>query len=308
MENEKMKSTGVFLLAICAVIFCVSGTVSAACPSMDMAGDDCRVDLADFAVFAEQWLTVYDDTDLALMASQWLTEGTYDITWVSVFEAGFTGDMSKYEITNAQFAYYLNAALASDDIIVSGDYVVGANGSNSGTDFLDQNYYLLTGPGYTDDGITNGGAGRINWTGSTFTVDAGFEDHPVTYVSWYGATAFAGYYGWRLPTELEWQAVADYDGTYSYGCGTEATHSMANYRGSTHPYGTTAVGTYGPFGYGMCDMAGNVWEWTNSTYGRVYFVIRGGAWGSTLNYCNVLYQDYDDPYGVSHGYGFRVCR
>ena len=43
----------------------------------------------------------------------------------------------------------------------------------------------------------------------------------MTYVTWYGATAICNYYGYRLPTELEWQAVADYEGEFNYGCGID---------------------------------------------------------------------------------------
>ncbi len=79
--------------------------------------------------------------------------------------------------------------------------ISGVAGSNAGVDFSGQVYYDLAGLGQRADGILYGGAARINWTGSVFTVDAGFENHPVTYVSWYGAAAFAADYGWRLPTE-----------------------------------------------------------------------------------------------------------
>ncbi len=237
-----------------------------------------------------------------------------DITWVSINDPGvsgyegFIGDMSKYETTNAQYCQYLNAALASGDIVVSGTYVNGASGSNSGEDFAGQNYYRLDGPGYTSNGATNGGAARINWTGSSFTVDSGFENHPVTYVSWYGATAFAAYYGWRLPTEWEWQAVADYDGSYAYGCGTSINNSIANYLNSTHPHGTTPVGQYGTFGYGVADMAGNVWEWTNSIYSGSYRVLRGGSWVSSGYNCAVSGRGSNNPYDMSYFNGFRVCR
>jgi formylglycine-generating enzyme required for sulfatase activity len=301
--------------AILAAVLCISGGVLAACPSADLSGD-CFVDLEDFSLLAGQWLADYDSNDLAAMALEWLTEGTAepDITWVYIDDPGvsghegFTGQMSKYETTNAQYCEFLNAALASGDITVSGNYVYGANGSNSGADFVGQGYYNLAGSGDTYDGATDGGAARINWTGSSFTVDAGFENHPVTYVNWYGSTAFAGYYGWRLPTEWEWRAVADYTGSFVYGCGTTITNSMANYYGSAHPNGTTVVGAFGTYGYGMCDMAGNVWEWTDSIYSGCR-VIRGGSWSHDDDYCSVSdWLSGRNPLYSSDFLGFRVCR
>jgi len=221
-----------------------------------------------------------------------------------ISHGGFTGEMSKYETTNAQYCQYLNAALASGDVVVFGSYVEGASGPYSG-----YCYYNLAGSGFTYNGATNGGASRINWTGSSFTVDSGFENHPVTYVTWYGATVFASYYGYRLPTEWEWQAVADYDGSFTYGCGTSINNSIANYYNSTHPDGTTIVGSFGSaagYGYGMNDMAGNVWEWTSTVSGGCR-VIRGGSW--SVDYCTVSYR-YNDglPYGTNSDVGFRVCR
>lgn len=241
-----------------------------------------------------------------------------DITWISISDPGvpdhegFDGQMSKYETTNAQFAYYLNRAIETGDIIVDGSYVKGAIGWNSGQDFTGQNYYDLAGSGTTYNGATNGGAARIHWMGSSFTVDSGFENHPVTYVSWYGAKAFASYFGWRLPTEWEWQAVADYNGTFNYGCGTTLNNDIANYRNSVHPDGTTVVGALGTYGFGVCDMAGNVFEWTDSCYyancDGNYRVLRGGSWAFYDYYCSVSYRYYYNPFGLGISFGFRVCR
>jgi formylglycine-generating enzyme required for sulfatase activity len=145
------------------------------------------------------------------------------------------------------------------------------------------------------------------------------SDHPVVWVSWYGAMAFASYYGWRLPTEWEWQAVADYDGSYSYGCGTTINQSKANYYDngyanplglSSHPY-TSPVGYYDAYGYGMCDMAGNAREWTDSCYYEDcdpdYRVLRGGYWFSIDYGCLVSHRTNSDPFDDGP-YGFRVCR
>ncbi len=308
-----MKSLIAFLTACCLGFSCF-----AVCPSMDLTGD-CFVDMADFADLAGQWLSGALFEDLTEMALQWLTDGTPndDFVWIYINDPGvsehepFIGYMSKYETTNAQYCQFLNAALAAADIFVDGDYVKGRNGLNPGEDFAGEYYYYLAGPGfYFFDGAVNGGAARINWTGGSFTVDPGFENHPVTYVSWYGAAAFSSYYGWRLPTEWEWQAAADYNGTFTYGCGTSINHSRANYLGSAHPNGTTVVGAFGTYGYGISDMAGNLWEWTSSfwDFSTNLRVIRGGGWADLNSNCTVTARVGYEPSSVFCGTGFRVCR
>jgi formylglycine-generating enzyme required for sulfatase activity len=145
-------------------------------------------------------------------------------------------------------------------------------------------------------------------------------NHPVVEVSWYGATAFCNYYGYRLPTEWEWQAVADYNGSYTYGCGTTINQSKANYYASgyanplnlsSYPY-TSPVNHYSSYGYGMNDMAGNVWEWTDSCYyagcDYGYRVLRGGSWNDYGYGCTVSYRHYYNPLSSNSSLGFRVCR
>lgn len=304
------------------------------CPSADLTGD-CRVDLEDFTIVANGWLGdcngsndwcdkadfnqkgTVNLSDSAVLVAQWLAEGIPTdpevMVWVFINDPGvpdhdrFNGQMSKYETTNAQYCQYLNAARASGDITISGNYVYGASGSNRGADFVGQLYYDLAGTGYSYNGATGGGAARIDYSGGVFTVDNGFENHPVTYVSWYGSTAFCNYYGYRLPTEWKWQAVADYDGSYTYGCGTSINNSMANYENSIHPYGTTVVGTFGTYGYGMCDMAGNVWEWTSTVSGS-FRVYRGGSWNYDDSNCTVSHQHGNYPSRTYCYLGFRVCR
>jgi hypothetical protein len=266
--------------------------------SGDLNGDG-RVDLLDFALFAQNWLQTSGP------------QKYQDMVWVSINDPGvsgyeaFKGLMSKYETTNAQYCQFLNAALASGDITVSGDTVLGANGSNSGADFAGQIYYNLAGPGYSYTNVTNGGAARINWTGSSFMVDPGFENHPVTYVSWYGATAFCNYYGYRLPTKWEWHAVADYDGSFIFGCGTTINNSIANYSGSIHPEGTTTVGAFGAYGYGMCDMAGDVFEWTSTPDGMYYFDC-GGSFYDASQYCQISFCRRNPPIDNNWDLGFRA--
>ncbi len=293
----------VMKMLIALIMFVLAGVCFAECPVMDATGD-CKVDMADFAIFA----------------SEWMVEGIPEvepIEWVYVNDPGvgshedFCGLMSKHETTNAQYCQFLNAALESGDITVETDEkVYGAGGANSGEDFVGQTYYDLAGAGIDHNGSTNVGAARINYNGGSFTVDSGFDDHPVTYVSWYGATAFCNYYGYRLPTEWEWQAVADYDGTFTYGCGTGINTSIANYEYSTHPDGTTAVDSFGSYGYRLSDMAGNVDEWTTSSRDpqSSTYVQRGGGWYNDGDDCSVSDWSNGNPDGTNSNVGFRVCR
>jgi len=229
------------------------------------------------------------------------------LVFVDINDPGFCGRMSKYEVTNAQYCDFLNAALASGDSTVNDIDIYGSSGSNSGEDYIGERYYRCDGSGYTGYGATNGGAARIHYSEGAFTVDNRFGDHPVTYVSWYGAMAFCSYFGYYLPTEDQWQAVADYDGTYTYGCGETIDPGIANYRHSEHPDGTMPVGSFGVYGYGMSDMAGNVWEWTSSSLGSNR-VFRGGSLGSVDSDCAVSIRGDGIPYANYYDIGFRVCR
>jgi formylglycine-generating enzyme required for sulfatase activity len=290
-----------------AVLFvsCFGLPCFAGCPSADLTGD-CRVDFNDFAVFAEQWLT--DGVPYPILNG---------MTWVSIDDPGiggdhegFNGQMSKYETTNAQYCEFLNAADVNVYTNIDNYNQVYATSDYSHS----QPYYNLDGPGENYDLAEYGGKARINYSGGSFTVDSGFENHPVTYVSCYGATAFCNYYGYRLPTEWEWQAVADYDGTYIYGCGVNINNTIANYYGSDHPDGTTIVGSMGDslgYGYGMCDMAGNVFEWTSTSDSPPYEsqrVLCGGSWMDNRDHCKVSYVRSIIPWSWGCFTGFRACK
>ena len=102
-----------------------------------------------------------------------------------------------------------------------------------------------------------------HWDGNTYPNGKG--DHPVTWVSWHAAMAYATWAGKRLPTEAEWERAARgglTDQNYPWGGSIDV--SRANYNGNLGD--TTAVGVYLDNDYGLYDMAGNVWEWCLDAY------------------------------------------
>src|SRR5690242_10185964 len=103
----------------------------------------------------------------------------------------------------------------------------------------------------------------------------GREQHPVTHVAHSDAEAYAAWAGKSLPTEAEWEYASrgGLDGaTFTWGEEfAPKGRMMANTWQGAFPWqnllldryeGTSPVETYPPNGYGLFDMAGNVWEWT----------------------------------------------
>ncbi len=296
------------------VILLLSASGHTECPSADLS-DDCYVGLADLAVMASEWENEPNVAEFSVMASQWRTEGVPDdpqnLVWVSINEPGvFTGEMSRYETTNAQYCQFLNSAL--DDGLIT----VDSSSVYATSDPCNLEPYFDT---YAADSDS-----QIDYSVGTFSVRSrdghSMATHPVVIVSWYGATAFCDYYGYRLPTEWEWKAAADHHGEFIYGCGGSIDPSKANYYLgdgiycnplglSSYPY-TSPVNHYSSYGYGMNDMAGNVSEWTSSLYdpGYIYRVYRGGNWYNNSQSCRVSSRLNYNPKNTDRRIGFRVCR
>jgi sulfatase modifying factor 1 len=118
----------------------------------------------------------------------------------------------------------------------------------------------------------------------------GRDDHPVVHVSWDDAVAFARWAGKRLPTEAEWEFAArgGLDGKpYVWGDDRPTeTRSLANTWQGEFPHRNTAadgfirtspVRSFTSNGYGLYDMAGNVWEWCADWYQRDLYRRRAGG-------------------------------
>jgi serine/threonine-protein kinase len=158
-----------------------------------------------------------------------------------------------------------------------------------------------------------------------------YEQYPVVFVSYQGAAAFCAWRGARLPSEAEWEKAArgGLEGeAYPWGnedpvC-TPGAQDGANHDRCT-PAETWPVGSFAPNGYGLYDLAGNVWEWTADWYDNNYDpeaqslnptgpgtglarVLRGGAWNLTGWHLRVTNRLKNYPVDSNYNIGFRCAR
>lgn len=193
------------------------------------------------------------------------------------------------------------------------------------------------GGGYNHRMSHTGRCGIIRGEDSTYRVAPGRGDYPVTYVSWYDATGFLAWCGLRLPTEAEWEK-AYRGGLYldgdelkkqpnphpkrRYPWGDEAPDTdgryRCNYDGEEDGFAQTApVGSFAEFSspYGVCDLAGNVAEWTLDWYSTSYHagldgfrVARGGSWMAVPEGCDAVTGATQLPLTENSIMGFRGAR
>jgi formylglycine-generating enzyme required for sulfatase activity len=149
----------------------------------------------------------------------------------------------------------------------------------------------------------------------------GRGNKPAIFINYTDALVFAQWLGqmtgkhYRLPTEEEWEFAARGGSSHIYWWGDKMSCDKAFYGQMTGPcaydglkMGTASVGAYQPNPYGLFDMLGNVWEWTNDCADEACTkrILKGGSW---LNYPEIMKIDFHDSFDVTvrnHINGFRL--
>jgi formylglycine-generating enzyme required for sulfatase activity len=179
--------------------------------------------------------------------------------------------------------------------------------------------------------------GIVRHINYTYSVESGRENYPITYVSWYDATNFLRWCGLRLPTEAECEKALRgglyLDGDEAkkspnpmperrYPWGDQAPNAdgvvRCNYDGADDGFEYTApVGNFAKFSspYGICDLSGNVAEWTLDWYSTSYHagldgfrMVRGGSWMAVPAACDAITGATQLPLKESSIIGFRGAK
>ncbi len=239
----------------------------------------------------------------------------------------------KYEVTNGQFGQFVEEA----NYKTEAEQNENSRRGNGGWGFNQQEQKF------------EGRDPKYYWRKPGFPVPG---DQPVVDVTWDDANAFCKWLSkkegktYRLPTEAEWEYAARGGTKTRYWSGDDPEslakiantadadffHAYPNY----YPQDKTLaasdgfalpapVGSYPPNPFGLCDVHGNVWEWTNDWYGEDYYshspvddppgpaegrqkVRRGGAWHTAPLWSRASFRNYNTVDSRYPNLGFRVVR
>jgi formylglycine-generating enzyme required for sulfatase activity len=227
-------------------------------------------------------------------------------------------EMSVHEVTNYQYLFFLNSY--GSDVVLKGEF--------KGKPLIYPNPKGLM----KHDKVKQRGGSNL------WITNPGFEYFPAVGVTWYGANEYCRYFGYRLPTEAEWEYAARECGeNVLFGTGKNiADPSEINFDGKStekRSYSKSGesrgsqvrVAKFNPNKLRLFDMSGNVWEWCQDWYESNYYyhskknnptgpwfgnykTIRGGSWFNNAEDIRVTDRSFYSPYEANSDIGFRAVR
>ena len=299
-----MKRTFFFLLFVTLLTAgCASSTVEATPPPQ-----------IDTGVDPDSWALI--------PAGEFLADFTNEEILVD-----YDYQMMVTDVTNAQFAAFLNVALKDGTIKIVGDEIMGYYPGDIFREYRHEEEYAAG--DYPLMPLDEEAALRLDYDGTTFTAKPGYENHPMVMVTWFGANAYCEYYDGRLPSAIEWEKAARGTDGRPFPWGDEAQQTNANYYHSNDPFedvigrmgDTTPVGFYNgqthlgfetedsPSPYGLYDMAGNVYQWVGDVIPyQHYRLLLGGAKDVYAVRIRVWASNNAEPVYFSPNAGFRCAQ
>ncbi len=291
-----------FILVIFFLAACTAVTLNATVPSYETGVDP------------EAWVTIPSGEFLS---------GQFD----EPMTISYDYEIMVTDVTVAQYVTYLNATLADGLLKVDGEKIVGFypgdvfHGVKHEVEISAADYIYVP---------LNDLASRFIYERGVFSLLPGYENHPMTNVSWFGAWGYCGYNNDALPTELEWEKAARGSAdSRPFPWGEQIALNNANFYSSRDPFEdmstfgsrTTPVGFYNgqvyagyqtidsASPYGLYDMSGNVWQWTGNIYeGQHYRYMRGGSKDTYDMDLRIWVRNNATPTYYSPDVGFRCVR
>jgi formylglycine-generating enzyme len=240
-------------------------------------------------------------------------------------------EMMLTDVTNASYAQFLNEAMQAGKVkriadAAQGQAIVGYypgdpfHGVKHEKEIKAGDWLYMP----LDDPML-----RLVENNGQFAARPGYENHPATMVTWFGAKGYCEFYGWRLPTAKEWEKAARGTDGRAYPWGNTVGPENANYYSSHDIFekiagalgDTTPAGFYNgssydgyntvnsPSPYGLYDMAGNVWQWAaDITQGTHYRFLRGGSKADYAYNLRAWTENSAGPDYFSPNAGFRCVR